>query len=661
MKDKAVNEHILVCLSPSPSNERIIKAAADMARMYGAAFTALYIKTPLNSAIPSEDLERLERNINLAKNEGATVSTVWGDDVADSIAEFALISGVTRLIIGKTNARGGRVAKLPTISDKLVKALPELEMHIIPDHDGPSHYLIDNILSRIKAPTFKSLILTGLILLISSAFGMIFEKLSFTDAHIITVYLLGALVCAFLTKNYISSLIFSIVSVLLFTFFFAEPRLSLRAYESGYPVTFVIMLFSSIAVATLTNNLRASEEQSAHTAYKTKILLDTETLLFSADTREMIIDVLSLQLTKLWSRSLVVYKSNGSELSQPLEFPAEKGGNCKSLLSNNEISAAKMSVSTKSLTGSRCENMSDCLGLYLPVIGRECVHFVVGVEIGKKPLDPTELSIGASIVSRCANAYDGILERKEREKATVVAKNEQLRSSLLRSISHDIRTPLTAIYGNAQALLMNDSELDEKTKSEILTDICDESLYLTKMVENLLNVTKIEEGRMKLKLTISLIDEVLTDVVERMRRQIRGREITLDMDCELMLTRIDQGLISQVLLNLIDNADKYSPKGEPIEVSAVLEGDFIRISVADHGYGIPEPDKEKVFELFYTGSLFSDSRRSLGLGLSLARSIIIAHGGGITVLDNEPTGSIFTFTLPKSEVNINGEALDNDS
>ena len=283
--------------------------------------------------------------------------------------------------------------------------------------------------------------------------------------------------------------------------------------------------------------------------------------------------------------------------------------------------------------------------LYLSIRTGQQVYGVVGVSCSAKaPLDAFTSSILLSILGECALALESRHNAEEREKAAVLAKNEQLRANLLRSISHDLRTPLTSISGNADALLHSYQALDDDSRTQMITDIYDDAQWLTELVENLLAVTKISDGSVKLQLSDQVVDDIVAEALRHIDRHSTEHHITSDCG----------ELIMQLLINLVNNAIKYSPAGSHIEIRAFREAEHAVIEVSDDGPGIPDAQKSQVFEMFYTGSKrVADSRRSLGLGLSLCRSIVHAHDGELTLRDNTPHGCIFSFTLPLSEINLN--------
>ena len=242
---------------------------------------------------------------------------------------------------------------------------------------------------------------------------------------------------------------------------------------------------------------------------------------------------------------------------------------------------------------------------------------------------------------------------KKQEQLRMESETEKMRANLLRAVSHDLRTPLTSISGNASNLISNYEKMDDPTRKQTFLDIYDDSMWLINLVENILSISRIEDGRMNLSISTELVSEVFEEALRHTNRHSGQHTITVQMDDDLLLAHMDAKLVVQVLINLVDNAIKYTPAGSHIVLSAAAQGESAVIRVSDDGPGIPDEAKEKVFEMFSTGEKrISDSRRSLGLGLALCRTIIAAHGGTITLSDNKPHGCIFTFTLPLGEVSL---------
>ena len=258
-----------------------------------------------------------------------------------------------------------------------------------------------------------------------------------------------------------------------------------------------------------------------------------------------------------------------------------------------------------------------------------------------------------SVLGECALALENEQNLLEKEEAAVLAQKEQLRANLLRAISHDLRTPLTSISGNASNFLSNGDKMDAETKRQLFTDIYDDSMWLINLVENLLSVSRLEENHLNLHFSSELVSDVIDEALKHINRKSVEYHISVEHADEFLLAKMDPKLIVQVLINLVDNAIKYTPAGSHITIRTKAQDGMAVLSVSDDGAGIPDEMKPRIFDMFYSGAQrIADSRRSLGLGLSLCKSIVTAHGGAISVADNQPHGTIFTFTLPIEEVTL---------
>lgn len=244
-------------------------------------------------------------------------------------------------------------------------------------------------------------------------------------------------------------------------------------------------------------------------------------------------------------------------------------------------------------------------------------------------------------------------QAKQISETALVAQKEQMRANLLRSISHDLRTPLTSISGNASNLLTNGERFDSETKKQLYLDIYDDSMWLNNLVENVLSMTKIEDGRVDIRLQAELLDEVIAEALQHVSRRKTEHKISFQASEDFMLVKVDARLIMQAVINIVDNAIKYTPVGSEIIITTCRQQGKAVVRIADNGPGISDEMKPHVFEMFYSGAKnMADSRRSLGLGLSLCKSIVGAHGGELTLSDNTPHGAVFTFTLPIEEVDL---------
>lgn len=653
--DYQTDEHILVCLSSSPSNANIIRTAARMASAFRCSMTALFVRTPDFPAMSAEDRCRLQANMRLAQQLEAKIETVYGDDIPFQIAEYARVSGITKIVIGRSAAttRRGMFSK-PTLTDRLIANAPRVDIHIIPDAGAASSvYRIKRVRQRQKLGVFCADVLkSAAILAAVSVIGLLFDRLQFAEANIITVYVLGVLLTSVVTSNRIYSLISSVVSVLVFNFLFTDPKFTLQAYDQGYPVTFVIMFLAAFLTGTLATKLKNTARQSAQAAFRTKVLFDASQMLQQARDRDEIFSATAKQLTKLLQKDIVIYPAEKRNLGEPRIFPAADSGETVEL-SPREHEVADWVLHNNKHAGATTQTFSDARCLYLAIRVNDSVYGVLGIAVGQTPMDRFENSILLSILGECALALENEQNAREKEEAAILARNEQLRANLLRAISHDLRTPLTSISGNASNLLSNGDFFDGETKKQLYKDIYSDAMWLIDLVENLLSVTRLEQGQLNLNVSENLLDDVITEALRHVNRKLSEHEIRVESEDEFLLARMDAKLIVQVVINLVDNAIKYTPDRSHILISTRREGNMAVVSVADDGSGIPDEVKPRVFDMFYSGShRIADSRRSLGLGLSLCKSIIAAHGGTIAVGDNTPHGAVFTFTLPIGEVTL---------
>ena len=645
-KQSKKKEHILVGLSSAPSNSKIVETASKMAKAFGANFTALYIKTSQSEILSEENATRLQNNIKFAERMGATVVTVYSEDVALQMAEYAKTSGVTKIVIGRNATKRAGLIRKPTLADKLISLVTSIDIHIIPDADSDLREQKANLFRKTNALSIiKDLAISFGVIIVASLIGLFFAHLGFSEANIITLYILGVLITSIITSSKTAWGFTSVASVLIFNFLFTKPRFTLMAYGDGYPITFAIMFAASLITGSLASKMHNQSKQSSQAAYRTKILFDANRLLQRASNDEEVLRITAEQLKKLLNREIVVFKRDKEGL-QTLVYGLEDSFQIEEI----ELKTASNILVNLSSDYNNAQSRCD----YYPMKTQLRTYGVVAVYKSEKEIDSFENSIVLSLVGECALALENLFNAKEKELAAVLAENEQLRANLLRAISHDLRTPLTAISGNASNLISNAASFDEQTKLSIYNDIYHDSMWLINLVENLLSITRLEEGRMNLNFTTELVDEVVAEAIKHVHQRERGQKITVIHKDELLLAKMDTRLIIQVIINILDNAMKYTPTDSLVTVITEKQNDKAVISIADNGAGIPDELKERVFDMFYTGAKkLADSRRSIGLGLALCKSIISVHNGEIFVKDNVPSGAIFTFTLPIGEIEIN--------
>ena len=483
--------------------------------------------------------------------------------------------------------------------------------------------------------------------------SLLFAGLGFTESNIIMVYILGVLLTSIVTSHLVYSLSSSIASVFIFNYLFTIPRFSLTAYGTGYPVTFVVMFLTAFVTGTFAIRYKEQAGHAAWIAYRTKILFDANQLLSKAKDHDEILHITAVQIMKLLGRNIVVYDVENEKLQEPHFF--KKDENTEQCYDyENEKKVVNWVFENNHFAGATTSTLPDAEYMYFALRVNERVYGVIGIEAQDAPPDAFEHDILISILGESALALENEKNAREKEMAAVLAESEQLRVNLLRTISHDLRTPLTTISGNASNLISNGHNFSEETKKRIYTDIYEDSLWLNNLVENLLYATRIEEGRMILCTSTEVLSDSLEEAMKHIDRQKSKHQISVQSNNELILVKADARLVMQVIVNIVDNAIKYTPEGTSIKIEAKKEDKMAEISISDNGKGISDEEKKKVFDKFYCGEKkIVDNRRSLGLGLYLCKAIIEAHGGTIYVTDNQPSGAVFHFTLPLGEVTLN--------
>lgn len=646
-------EHILICLSSSPSNAKVIRTAARMARAFHGAFTALFVETPEFASLSEEDKNRINANIRLAEELGARITTTYGVDPAVQIAEYARISGISKIVLGRSPRRRG-LRSSKNLVERLNELAPDVDTYIIPDQRtgtrsarGSKHKPGQERLS------IADILKTLGVLALCTLGGYFFSSLGISDTNIILLYLLGVLVISMVTTGRSYSFLSSGLSVLIFNFFFTVPRFTLRS-DPSYLATFTIMFLVALLSTSLTVRVKTQAKMNADKAYRTAILLESSRKLQNAEGAEGILTVTAKQLNHLLERDLVVYPAGGQERLLPaMAFPFSEGTDLSHLLTPSEAAVAEWVRKNNKRAGATTNTLPNAKGLYLSIRGTGGALAVVGIALDReRPLLAFEKSLMVALLDECGLALEKELTVREKRRAEAQADQEALRANLLRAISHDLRTPLTSISGNANILMERGDLLEPEKRRNLSTAIYDDAMWLINLVENLLAITRMEGGHVQLNMGPELLEEIFAEALSHLDRNAARHHIETSLPDDMLMADMDARLMVQVVINLVNNAVKYTQEGSHITLSARRSGPSVVVEVSDNGPGISSEVKKKLFDMFYTvGNERGDGRRGLGLGLSLCKSIVAAHGGTIEAVDNYPRGTIFRFTLRASEVN----------
>lgn len=646
-------EHILICLSSAPSNAKVIRTAARMADAFHGLFTALFVETTNTKEFEKDNRNRLEKNLKLAEQLGAKIATVYGDDVANQISQYAKISGVSKIVLGRSNNRKTSFSNKKTLVDQLTEIAPNIDIYIIPDNTKS----YNTIKKKLDVPKINAIdIMKTLgILILTTITGLVFYELGFGESNVITIYILGVLLTSVTTSGKIWGILMSIISVLTFNFLFTDPRFTFEAYDKSYPFTFLVMFISSLISSKLATRVKTEAQQSAKKAYRTEVLLETSQKLQIAKTKDEIFKETALQTQKLLDKPIILYPVFNDILLKPRIFRKSNDKmDINKYVSEDEFAVAQWVFKNKKHAGATTSTLPGAKCLYLAIRNHEKSFAVVGIPIDKEEkLDSFEKNLLIAILGESALSLEKEDIAESKNKMYMMAEQEKLRANLLRAISHDLRTPLTSISGNAGILMGNSKVLNEEKKQRLYSDIYDDSMWLINLVENLLSVTRIENGTMNINVEPELIDEIIQEALLHINRRSNEYNISVNLEDELLMAKMDSRLIIQVIINIVNNAIKYTHKGTNIEIRAKKQKNMVLIEICDDGDGIEDSAKNKLFDMFFTAdNNKGDGRRGLGLGLSLCKSIVQAHGGEIYVKDNKPNGTIFGFTLNAEEVRM---------
>lgn len=642
-------ECVLVCLSSSPSNHTVVHTAIKMADAFHAELIALFVEIPKFKFTSEQERHQFESNRKLAEKNGAKFTTMFGEDVAMLIAQYAKACGATKIVIGRPNHHRVRWFYQKDIPQRLIQLIPELEIYIVPSSTPTLQY---NNKQALAAFSLRSLVITLGILVTATFLGLVLKNVGFTDVNIITVYIMSVMFVSYFTEGYLYGAVASITSVLVFNYLFTEPRFSFAAYDTGYPLTFFVMFIAAFLTSSLTARAREESKANAQKAYRTEILFTASRNLQHADTEEEILHETAVQILKLTGNPVVLYPIRQGELADPLLFYPNEGENSvDESMCQIERPIAEEAYRRNEQTGASTKIAPESKFWYLAIRGRHNALAVAGVAINSlEPMGNFEKSLLLALLGECGVALEKQQLRENQALLSIEAQREKMRSNLLRAISHDLRTPLTSISGNAEILLDNHIVLAASQQHQLFDDIYEDSVWLIRLVENLLSITRMDNKTLALQLKPELISDVIDEAISHSARRAQHHHLQKNEIDEYLMAKVEASLIVQVLVNLIDNAVKYTPSGSDIIISTKQLEDKVIVSVCDNGPGISDEGKAKLFEMFYVGRNHrSDARRGLGLGLALCKAIVTAHGGEIWAEDNAPQGICFAFSLFKEE------------
>ena len=655
--DKFANENILACISPSPFAAKSIRWAARTAEAFHCNWTAIYVETGDEDRLSLKEKEILEGNMALADKLGAKTLVLHGNDVAETIAEFANISGITNIVIGKSRKREGfHFLGRIDFEDKLISLLDKSEIHILSNNEsGGDWEQASQKIAFKKWMQHWTLSWTDTskmasILLAATLASYVLQMLGVEQYNLSMVYLLGVIVTARMTNGYVYGACSSLISVILFDVLFILPVFDLKIYDSNYLVTFIILLLIALITSSMIAKSKIQSYLIVEREQRLQVLYDINRQLLKTRGLTNITAIVNEYIGRFFNRSVVFYTKNdkGGIQSDLLDMTSEDDADY--LISRDEQAVANWVFQNNKIAGSGTDTLSGAYGFYLPIASEGEVRGVLGIDCKKEPFNHENratLQMISSLISLAMERQE--LSDKQRE-TTVENEREKMRSNLLRSISHDLRTPLTGILGASSAILENEETLDKETQRRLLHSIQNEAQWLIRLVENLLSVTRIQDGSVSVIKTDEIAEEVIAGAISRIKKRFPNRKFRVSIPDEALFVPMDATLIMQVLINLMENAVKFSPEDSTIDVFLHEKNKQAVFAVVDYGTGIADEEFPFLFEPYKANNRKnSDSSRGMGIGLSICMTIVQAHGGKMKGVNRIDGGAVFEFTLPLDE------------
>lgn len=455
------------------------------------------------------------------------------------------------------------------------------------------------------------------------------------------IYLMGVVFTASRTTKW-PAMLAALLSVAAFDFFFVPPRFTFAVGDTQHFITFGVMFFVALVISRMTLRIRQQADDAQLKEQRTSALYDLNRGLVRERDKDKLRTIAEQHIGLLFNSKVVVLLPDlHGKLSRPVDdFP----------WTEVEREAAQWVFDSRQPAGLNALTGPDAKALYLPLMASTGNIGVVGLRPCKADdkLDQEQLRYLEAFINQTGIAIERALLAEESHRISLKAETESLRNTLLSSISHDLRTPLTAVTGAVSTLLSADAALDKQSERELLETIQEESARLNRIIKNVLAMTRLEAGGIALQKEWQSLEEIAGVVLNRLGERLNDHPLTINLPPNLPLIPFDGLLLEQVFMNLFENAIKYTPSGTPLSLSASGDSHTVTVELADHGPGIPPGSEERIFDKFYRAR--NSSGGGVGLGLAICRAIITAHGGTIWAENREGGGAVFRFTLSSAGV-----------
>ncbi|MDR3591740.1 MAG: sensor histidine kinase KdpD [Negativicutes bacterium] len=636
---------VMVCVSASPFSAQLIRAARRLATGLQAEWLAVHIE--ITGKLPPEEQEkdRVARNMRLAEELGAKTLSTAGKDLADEIIDIACNNNVNAIVIGKP--RHGRLWDFihGSTVDKIIRRSGGINVYVI---QASKEQEQAGRITTAPAPEQKnwgdyaaSLLMVAAVTLFS---WLLREQIEFVNIGLL--YQLPVVLGAYWWGRW-PSFFAAVCGVLAFDFLFVPPVFTFTVEDIRFVWSFVTFLVVAFIIGGRTELLRYEAATARLREKNTRALFE-----FSREIVAVIdMDTIAMELAEQAANALgrpvsVLLPDEDGRLAVRAEYQPGTGPVTGAKTDSAENAVAMWVYEHRQVAGRSTETLPGAQYLYLPLNTRENAVGVLAIRIIEKFITPQQRRLMDVWAGLAAIAIERVKLTERAREATVLLESDRLRNALFNSISHELRTPLASIMGSASTLVDGIGMYSPEERLELLENIKDGASRMDRVVANLLDTARLESGMMQLKTDWCDIQDIIGAALSHLPEQIKGRKLDFSVPDGLPLLRGDCVLLEQVVVNLVDNASKYSPPASPIEIKVSCGNDQLRVSVADHGTGIPPAELAQIFDKFYRAQQRLSSAPGTGLGLSICKAIVEAHGGSIKAENRSGGGAVFSFSLP---------------
>ena len=631
-------ERLLVCISPSPLAEKLVRATRRLADELNADWFAVYVDVALKPELNPSHRGRIGHTLQLAEELGARARTIAGRSIHEAVLAYARKHNVTKIVIGKPLRPrwweiGGR-----SVVDELINASDEIDVFVLsaePDERKP----VVPVEWQPHRPLGRYVI--GAALVAISTVAGLFLRREIEPANIVMIYLAAVVVAAvYLGRG--PSLLTAIAGVLAYDFFIVPPYLTLAVSDTQYLLTFIGLFVVSLVISTLTVRVREQAEAAIQREAQTTALYNLGRDLTAAVDLEQVAQIIIWHISEVFGRQVAIFLPENGRLRVFASSPDYQP-------ETNELAVAGWAFEHNQPAGLGTNTLPAALLRCQPLNTARGIVGVLGVH-PKEPgllLNPEQRQAIAAFSNQAALAIERAGLAKQAQQTELFQATEKLQTALLNSISHDLRTPLVSITGALSALEENNN-LGDSAQHSLVQTAREEADRLNRLVGNLLDMTRLEAGALRVKREPCDVEDVVGTAVGQMKERLAGRHIQVRVPEAMPLIAMDFVLIVHVLNNLLDNAIKYSKTDSPLEVEARAESKNVCISILDRGIGIPTEDLERVFDKFYRVQR-PEQVTGTGLGLAICKGIVEAHGGRIWAENRPGGGTVMTIALPVAE------------